>query len=355
MKFVVEHSDEIWNDFSDSNWHVPEFQIVNIKENSFLNFNFISKLPVSAAKQLSKLEAYIDRLSNIENREPIQNQISKIKKEEGSSPKDKKNWKRLIETVLDKIEEKEVAKVVVSRRVKLLLESAPEFDKIILKLTSNYPECSTFLYKKNKSIFFGSSPELIAKFHTGKIETDALAGSIQRGENEIQDAGFEKELLESEKIRSEHNLVVDYIKNCLAKIASNISNNGGTKVKKLYNIQHLWTKITAELTHDDTIFHLLKELYPTPAICGVPKEPAQAIIKKMEEHKRGLYSGVTGWGNLFDEGEFVIAIRSALSIDNQIYAFAGCGIVKDSNADQEWKETELKLSPILSLFSNENK
>ena len=79
-------------------------------------------------------------------------------------------------------------------------------------------------------------------------------------------------------------------------------------------------------------------------------ELASQLIKKYENHQRGLYSGLIGWFNFDNEGEFVIAIRSALLIGKRIFAYAGCGIVQDSDPATEFEETELKLKPILSLF-----
>jgi len=96
---------------------------------------------------------------------------------------------------------------------------------------------------------------------------------------------------------------------------------------------------------------LIKELYPTPAICGYPKDAALHLIKKSEVYYRGMYSGIIGWFNLEENGEFVVALRSALAVNNKITAFAGNGIVDDSNPETEYKETELKLKTILSLFN----
>ena len=101
-----------------------------------------------------------------------------------------------------------------------------------------------------------------------------------------------------------------------------------------------------------SMMNLLKDLYPTPAICGFPKETALHFIKKSENYRRGLYSGIIGWFNLEENGEFVVALRSALAVNNKIIAFAGNGIVDDSNPETEFKETELKLKTILSLFND---
>jgi menaquinone-specific isochorismate synthase len=74
----------------------------------------------------------------------------------------------------------------------------------------------------------------------------------------------------------------------------------------------------------------------------------------MEPHDRGLFSGMIGWFNFNNEGEFAVAIRSALLRKKSIHAFAGCGIVKGSDPEAEYSESELKLKPIISLFESTN-
>ncbi|MGE5438824.1 MAG: chorismate-binding protein, partial [Bacteroidota bacterium] len=103
------------------------------------------------------------------------------------------------------------------------------------------------------------------------------------------------------------------------------------------------------------IFAIMEGLHPTPAVCGVPQADAMNVIKKMEDYHRGMYAGIVGWFNFKKEGEFAVAIRSALLKGRKLYAFAGGGIVEGSDPAAEYKETELKLKPILALFDNENK
>jgi menaquinone-specific isochorismate synthase len=73
----------------------------------------------------------------------------------------------------------------------------------------------------------------------------------------------------------------------------------------------------------------------------------------MENHSRGLFAGMIGWFNFDNEGEFAVAIRSAILKADRVHAFAGCGIVEGSDPESEFEETELKLQPILSLFKDE--
>ena len=102
-----------------------------------------------------------------------------------------------------------------------------------------------------------------------------------------------------------------------------------------------------------SIFELLKEIHPTPAICGVPWNNALQFIKELEDHSRGFFAGVIGWFNFESEAEFAVAIRSALIKNKELYAFAGCGIVKGSDPIDEFEETKLKLNAILSILNHE--
>ena len=121
-------------------------------------------------------------------------------------------------------------------------------------------------------------------------------------------------------------------------------------LKKLHNIQHLHTVLNSELVEDTNMFEIIEAIYPTAAICGEPRDKALSLIKKIEDYKRGLYSGLIGYFNLNDEGEFVVGIRSALLHENKLFAYAGCGIVEGSDPEKEFQETELKLKVDFVLF-----
>ena len=349
MKFAPEHSDTVWQDYNDSTWFVPEIMILKNKNEKLLFFNFIYTKGISKNLILKKFQSKIEKIFPGEKKNSINKQI-RIAGIEGDSPKDKKKWKNLVAEGIQKIRENELDKIVLSRKVELRLSGEPNLDYILTKLKTGYPECYIFIYHHGKSSFFGATPEKLARFSEGKIEIDALAGSAPRGLTEDEDKRIESELLKDKKNLIEHDFVVTHIKNSLSNITDNISTDENHKIKKLAVIQHILTKITATMTEPNMMLHLLKELFPTPAVCGLPKETASHLIKKMESYRRGLYSGIIGWFNFNDEGEFAVAIRSALSTNNKLHAFAGCGIVEDSDPESEYKETELKLKTIMSLF-----
>jgi menaquinone-specific isochorismate synthase len=220
-------------------------------------------------------------------------------------------------------------------------------------LEENFENCYTFTYRNGDSVFFGVSPEKLFKISDGFIETDALAGSIPRGTSQDEDDKFTQELLQSEKNLAEQKSVVDFILEQLTPVTEKILFDSHPSIKKYRNIQHLYSQIRAKLKQNTSIFSLLELLHPTPAVCGMTKIEALKTINELEDFDRGMYAGVLGWFNLENEGEFIVGIRSALLCGKLLRAFAGCGIVAGSESLSEFNETELKLKPILSLFTNE--
>jgi menaquinone-specific isochorismate synthase len=270
----------------------------------------------------------------------------------GNSQKDKKKWMEAVKKAIDEIEFDKVKKVVLSRKVEIELKWEPNISYIIEQLHQKYPECYLFLFHSGKSSFFGASPEKLIKLSFGWIEADALAGSAPRGNDETEDLKYEKDLQNSTKDIIEHTAVKDYIIKQFSSLADELYYEESPKIKKLSNIQHLWTPVRAKLKSVQKMFSILENLHPTPAVCGIPKTEALDTIKKLEDYPRGLYSGIIGWFNFDSEAEFSVAIRSALLKGKKLFIFAGGGIVDGSNPAIEFQETELKLKPIFSLFEH---
>lgn len=351
MKFNVEHDDNEWKDFPDSLWFIPELTLYNSSGKNHFIFNFIYN--TSDENLIEKFKTRMELISKpISKNSGSDN--TQIKNLVGNTPKDKKKWKGLINSALEKISDNEVQKVVLARKLEMILSEEVNFNMVKERLTKKYPDCYTFVFHSGKSFFFGATPERLAKFQDNKIELEALAGSAPRGSNEKDDAALEKQLLESKKDMKEHKFVVNYLMDAVSKFSEDISCNENPELRKLNNIQHLSTKISAKLGDDSSIFNILKEITPTPAVCGTPKDSALNLIKKLESFNRGLYSGFVGWTNLSNLGEFAVTIRSALTFNNKLFNFAGCGILNGSDPDLEFDETNLKFKAILSLF-DENK
>lgn len=352
MKFAPEENpDKIWDNYSDSHWFIPRYIFLRNNEKHFLIINFFNE-SVSLEIYNFVLGRGLSLLDYSDNGTHNTNQ-AKILSSNINDSREKEKWVEQVKHALAQINKGEFQKIVLSRQVKLELDGSPNFAEIFNQLSKDYPRCYIFAFKKNDSVFFGASPETLAKVSEGWVEADALAGSIQRGSTDEEDAAYENELLMSKKNLNEQKAVVEFIKNSFKDFSDEIFYDEHPVIRKLPNIQHLWTPIKAKLNKDKDIFFILKDIHPTPAICGVPWSNALVSIKKMENHNRGLFAGMIGWFNIDNEGEFAVAIRSALYKKNIVYAFAGCGIVEGSDPELEYVESELKLKPILSLFGNE--
>ena len=123
------------------------------------------------------------------------------------------------------------------------------------------------------------------------------------------------------------------------------------QILKLKNVQHLQTPITGVLNNNKHILNLISNLHPTSAVAGTPTDKAMEVINHIELHDRGWYSGPIGRIDYKGDGEFYVALRSALVDNEEAHVFAGGGIVSESHPNTEWEETELKLQPIISALS----
>ena len=112
--------------------------------------------------------------------------------------------------------------------------------------------------------------------------------------------------------------------------------------RELRNLQHLHTPIRGRLHEDTHILDLVATLHPTPAVAGVPAEPAVRWISERESTPRGWYAGPIGWFDAAGDGEFDVALRSCLLAGPTVWLFAGAGIMLDSDPELEYQETALK-------------
>ena len=116
---------------------------------------------------------------------------------------------------------------------------------------------------------------------------------------------------------------------------------------KIRDIQHLFTPVEGQLEQWIDIFSLVQALHPTPALGGVPTDISLDIIRNKEGMDRGYYAAPIGWTDTAGNGEFAVAIRSALLEGEQAYLYAGGGIVADSEPTKEYDETWVKFRPVM--------
>ncbi|RIN31184.1 isochorismate synthase, partial [Staphylococcus succinus] len=209
-----------------------------------------------------------------------------------------------------------------------------------------------FVLESQDSVFFSQTPEQLMEVNNEVLSTKAVAGTIKRTHQEDIDRENINAFLNDEKNLNEHRFVVDSILSDIEPYVENVTFNKEPQILTNDHLYHLYTKIKGQLT-DEYYIGLLDNLHPTPALGGYPKEEAIEYIEQNEFGTRGLYGAPVGYIDMYDNCEFIVAIRSMLIKKNQATLFAGCGIVSDSDADSEVEETAVKFRPMMKALGVE--
>jgi menaquinone-specific isochorismate synthase len=353
-KFDHKSSSEEWNDFESLRVYVPEFLLAFRNHDVYGGYNFIINSGSNFDIIKSNLVSFLEKLSAI-TEDLVQTSSQKTCIQSTSDSNELVGWKNIAAIAFKELNEGTVDKLVLSRAYAFNLNATLIWSILLNKLFKRFPDCYLFFIKKNNSVFFGSSPEMFLKVSDNIAEVESVAGSAPRGEKQESDYELERSLKSSKKNHQEHLFVSDFISEILIHYSDKVRIIEEKQIRKLDNIQHLITRISAELTSKENLFELIDSLFPTPAVCGVPKESAMNLLRELESHDRGLYSGLVGIMDFERNCELAVSIRSALVKENKVTAFAGAGLVKNSDPQEEFLETNLKLNTILSLFTDENK
>lgn len=259
-------------------------------------------------------------------------------------------WMEMVTNIVDMIQQSAFEKVVLARVIQVMLNDPTEvFDisVILQRLRESYPAAYVFAIQRGERFFVGATPERLVQAQDGQIHTFALAGSARRGETEEEDGQLGTELLQSKKNNREHAIVVAMMREVLKKHCTNVRISATPQLLKLKNLQHLKTPIAGELISGRCILDVMADLHPTPAVGGFPRHAALEAIRNTEKLDRGWYAGPLGWIGASGHGEFAVALRSGLIDGNKGTLFAGCGIVSDSDPQDEYTESYLKFQVML--------
>ena len=230
---------------------------------------------------------------------------------------------------------------LVLARSRQLQSSTPIAARYLLEmLGGQQPDACIYAFSQGASTFLGATPERLVRLHNGQIVSDALAGTAWPGSLALKDS----------KNQHEHSLVVRAIVAALAPFCQNSPTADALETHQAGRVSHLRNRITGTALATTTIFDLLGALHPTPAVGGYPTAAAQEWLQAHAEQRCGWYSGGIGILDGTGNGDFSVALRSALIQDTRIELHAGAGIVADSDPWQELAETDAKLSTLLDVL-----
>lgn len=242
-------------------------------------------------------------------------------------------------------------KVVVARDLVRGIYSDSAVKEIVEKLLGAYPNTFVFLVDG----LVGASPETLASVRGKTISLRVLAGSAPRGVSEQDDQKKANDLATSTKHLDEHRFAVQNVLHTLERDGITAAADDVPFQLKLPNLWHLATDIRAVLPQASNSIQVIGALHPTAAVAGSPTDAALDFIHTHESLDRGRYAGPVGWVDANGDGDWAIALRCG-QIDRknkQITAYAGAGIIAESDATAEFLETELKFRPIVDAVNEQ--
>jgi isochorismate synthase len=260
-------------------------------------------------------------------------------------------FERAVGAATERIADGSMSKIVLAREVTVRAAAAHDPAPIFGALREQFPSCFCFCCGTPAAAFLGASPELLIRRSGASASTVALAGSTRRSSDPAVDDHLGEQLLRSDKDRREHRIVAERIVRSLRPHAVWVQSAPEPEVVKVANIQHLATPVVAQLAEPRSAVELAGMLHPTPAVGGEPWPDAASTITELEQMDRGWYAGPVGWMDATEDGEFCVALRSALLRDRDARLFAGVGVVAGSDPAAELAETEVKLQALLPLLA----
>jgi len=341
-------SSSAWSSLAPASMALPELSLCRSGGDAFLTLSAVVSPGGGWGETLERLRA---RLSGLRS-EPLPlldpHPTSRVEIRSALPPEE---FERSVAAATERIEGSELRKVVLAREVLARAGAAHDSAALFGAIREQFSSCFCFCCGTPEAAFIGASPELLLRRSGAGVSTVALAGSTRRSSDPAVDDHLGEQLLRSDKDRREHAIVAERIARALRPHAVWVEAAAEPEIVKVANIQHLATPIVAQLAEPHSAVELAGILHPTPAVGGEPAPLAAAAIADLERMDRGWYAGPVGWMDATEDGEFCVALRSALLRDREAHLYAGVGIVAGSDPAAELAEIEIKLEALLPLLA----
>jgi salicylate biosynthesis isochorismate synthase len=338
-----------WSSLPPASLVLPEVSLCRRAGRAFLTVNAVVQ-PGGDAERLG--EGLAARLASLRMEAPLPLLDPHPTARAGiRSARPPREFEAAVEGATSRIAAGEMSKVVLAREVIVRAAAAHDPAALFGAMREQFPACFCFCCGTPEAAFLGASPELLVRRAGAGVSTVALAGSTRRSSDPAVDDHLGEQLLRSDKDRREQRIVAERIVRALRPHAVWVEAAAEPEIVKVANIQHLATPVIAQLAEPHSAIELAGLLHPTPAVGGEPWPKAAAAIADLEGMDRGWYAAPVGWMDATEDGEFCVALRSALLRDREAHLFAGVGVVSGSDPAAELAETEVKLGALLPLLA----
>jgi menaquinone-specific isochorismate synthase len=263
---------------------------------------------------------------------------------------DHDGWTRAVRWALEAFAEGNLQKVVLARRVALRFGAPLDPLALLRRLRPATPGCFHFGFRPagGHATFLGATPERLFRLTGRTVESEAVAGTRERGASARADVALRDELMASEKDRREHAFVQDAIRAHLGRLCTAVEESAPQPMT-LTRKRHLHARLRGTLRPEASAIDVLRALHPTPAVGGEPTDAALTAIRAREAFDRGWYAGPVGWLGA-EDAELAVALRCGLVHGDTLRLFSGAGLVAGSDPEAEWDEIEQKLGDFAAVL-----
>lgn len=254
---------------------------------------------------------------------------------------DQEAYKAIVEQGVNEIKaNSDLEKIVLARSFEL--KQTLDLGALLPQLKATLPNAFCYLvHIPQQGTWLGATPEKLLIIQDGQAHTNALAGTLPADSTE---AWTEKEI-------DEQQIVTDYIASNLEAIGINNYKTEGPTTHQSGSVKHLRTNFDFAVNPMQTK-QLIEALHPTPAVCGLPKEKADALITTLEPNSRAYYAGYLGPLNINNESHIFVNLRCMKANEDTATLYVGAGITAGSIPAKEWQETEVKALTLLNVIRN---
>ena len=262
----------------------------------------------------------------------------------------KEKFSNIVNKAKQYIYDGDIFQVVLSRKFEF--ETSGDDLKLYQILRKLNPSPYMYHLKQDSKVIIGASPEMLVRITDDKVETFPIAGTRKITDDEEKNKALSDELIHDEKELAEHTMLVDLGRNDIGRVCKygTVHPESLMQIKRFSHVQHIVSHIVGTLDSKNDMFDAFQAVFPAGTVSGAPKVRAMQIIDEFESEERGPYAGAVGYFSYNGCCDFAIAIRSIFIKDNKGFVQSGAGIVSDSIAENEFKETEHKAGAMLQAL-----
>ena len=331
--------------------HMPDLELIRPK----ISIAFSHKTnKLTIISEINDKSKHFEKITNalFQPYKPFEIKKSKIDKTKGMFEFSKEQFFSMVENSKEMIKSGDIFQIVLSNRY----TQYADIDKLSFYRILRSKNPSPYMYLldyKNFSIV-GSSPEVMVALKEGHILLRPIAGTRKRGGSLEKDLELELDMLNDEKEKAEHLMLIDLGRNDVGKVAKpgSVKVKDMMRVEKYSHVMHMVSDVEGILDSDYDMFDLFRATFTAGTMTGTPKIRAMELIAEYEKLKRGYYSGVIGYFGFDGNMDSCIVIRTSYLDNEKIVFQAGAGIVADSKKELEYLEVQNKLQALMSSLDD---